>query len=79
MVFSTTALTSAAAVRVAEVAIPPSYGIHDTFVRDGLAFVCAWNTGLIIYDVGHGIRGGSPSAPVEVSRIVPLDGHRQPS
>lgn len=74
VVFSTTAVGPAPAVRVAEVAIPADYGIHDTFVRDGLAFVCAWNTGLIIYDVGHGIRGGSPSAPVEVSRIAPLQG-----
>lgn len=32
------------------------------------------DTGLIIYDVGHGIRGGSPSAPVEVSRILPAAG-----
>jgi len=72
--FSTTAVSSAPAARVAEVAIPANYGIHDTFVRDGLAFVCAWNTGLIIYDVGYGIRGGSPSSPVEVSRIAPLQG-----
>ena len=35
--------------------IPPAYGIHDTYVRDGLAFVFAWNTGVIIYDVGNGI------------------------
>jgi hypothetical protein len=55
---------------VATVDIPPNYGIHDTFVRDGLAFVFAWDTGVIIYDVGNGIRGGSPSAPVEVSRVV---------
>jgi hypothetical protein len=55
---------------VATVAVPPNYGIHDTFVRDGLAFVFAWDTGVIIYDVGNGIRSGSPSAPVEVSRIV---------
>jgi hypothetical protein len=52
------------------VPVPANYGIHDTFVRDGLAFVFAWNTGLIIYDVGNGIRGGSPAAPVEVSRLV---------
>ncbi len=71
VVFSTTAVSSAAAVRVAQVPVLPNYGIHDTFVRDGLAFVCAWNTGLIIYDVGQGIRGGSPSSPVEVSRMVP--------
>lgn len=72
--FTATVLPAAAAVRVAEVPIPPSYGIHDTFVRDGLAFVSAWNTGLIIYDVGNGIAGGSPSAPAEVSRILPPRG-----
>ncbi|MHB1327898.1 MAG: LVIVD repeat-containing protein, partial [Gemmatimonadales bacterium] len=55
---------------VATVPIPPEYGIHDSFVRDGLAFVSAWNTGLIIFDVGDGRRGGSPERPVEVSRIV---------
>jgi hypothetical protein len=54
---------------VATVPVPANYGIHDTFVRDGLAFVFAWDTGLIIYDVGNGISGGSPSSPVEVSRL----------
>jgi hypothetical protein len=42
-------------------------------MRDGIAFACAWNTGLILYDVGNGIKGGSPSNPVEISRIVPSD------
>jgi hypothetical protein len=55
--------------------IPPDYGIHDTFVRDGIAFVFAWNTGVIIYDVGNGIRGGSPAAPVEISRLVTSQGN----
>jgi hypothetical protein len=54
----------------ASVPIPPTYGIHDTYVRDGLAFVFAWDAGVIIYDVGNGIRGGSPGSPVEVSRVV---------
>ncbi len=54
----------------ATVPVPADYGIHDTFVRDGLAFVFAWNTGVIIYDVGNGLRGGSPSDPVEVGRLV---------
>ncbi|MHC4067150.1 MAG: Ig-like domain-containing protein, partial [Planctomycetota bacterium] len=45
--------------------IPPAYGIHDTFVRDGIAFVLAWDTGVIVYDVGKDILGGSPSNPVE--------------
>jgi hypothetical protein len=57
----------------ASVPIPPAYGIHDTFVRDGLAFVFAWNTGVIIYDVGNGMRGGTPHSPVEVSRILTAD------
>jgi hypothetical protein len=57
----------------AVVPIPPFYGIHDTYVRDGLAFVFAWNTGVIIYDVGNGTAGGSPSAPVELSRLVTDD------
>jgi hypothetical protein len=53
--------------------VPRDYGIHDTFVREGIAFVFAWNTGVIIYDVGNGLRGGSPSDPVEVSRLVTAD------
>jgi hypothetical protein len=71
VVFRTTAMAAGPAVRVAEIPVPPDYGIHDTFVREGLAFVCAWNTGVIIYDVGNGVMGGSPSAPVEVSRLQP--------
>jgi hypothetical protein len=63
-----TAITLAASVP-----IPADYGIHDTYVRDGLAFVFAWNTGVIIYDVGNGIRGGTPAQPVEVSRLATSD------
>jgi len=64
-------ITSPAAIDLrATVPVPANYGIHDTYVRDGLAFVFAWNTGVIIYDVGNGIRGGTPDAPVEVSRLL---------
>jgi len=60
-----------APTRVARKPFPErNYGIHDTFVRDGIAFAFVWNTGVVIYDVGNGIRGGSPSAPVEISRLV---------
>ena len=59
---------------VATVPIPAAYGIHDTFVRDGLAFVCAWDSGVLIFDVGNGIRGGTPSNPVRVSKIVTAGG-----
>jgi hypothetical protein len=57
----------------ATVPIPPFYGIHDTYVRDGVAFVFAWNSGVIIYDVGDGRQGGSPESPVEIGRLVTSD------
>ncbi|MBT8478224.1 MAG: hypothetical protein KJO06_04850 [Gemmatimonadetes bacterium] len=44
--------------------------LHDVYVRDGLAFLSHWSTGLVILDVGNGIAGGSPINPVEVSRIA---------
>ena len=49
---------------------PNSVYIHDMFVRDGLAFVFAWNSGVIIYDVGNGMRGGSPTSPQQVGSLV---------
>ena len=57
-------------VLVDSVPIPANYGIHDTYVRDGIALVSAWNTGLLLYDVGNGIVGGSPSNPILISAIV---------
>jgi hypothetical protein len=68
MIYDVTQPTAPALVR--REPIEPHYGIHDTFVRDGLAFVFAWNEGVIIYDVGNGISGGSPAQPVEVSRLL---------
>jgi hypothetical protein len=44
--------------------------LHDVYVRNGLAFLSHWSSGLIILDVGNGVAGGSPTSPVEVSRIV---------
>ena len=59
---------------VASVPIPPAYGIHDTFIRDGIAFVCAWNTGVMIYDVGNGIAGGSPASPKLIATYATASG-----
>ena len=53
---------------VAAFADPFSF-LHDVYVRDGLAFLSHWDSGLIILDVGNGIVGGSPSDPREVSRV----------
>ncbi len=52
------------------VPIAPNYGLHDTFVRDGIAFAFAWNSGVLIYDVGNGIKGGVPVCPVLISSLV---------
>ncbi len=43
--------------------------LHDVYVRDGLAFLSHWDAGLIILDVGDGVAGGSPQAPIEVGRV----------
>ncbi len=48
--------------------------LHDVYVRDGLAFLAHWGAGLVILDVGNGVRGGSPTNPVEVGRVSNLDG-----
>jgi|CXWL01.1.fsa_nt_gi hypothetical protein len=67
---ATSAVVSRTPILVASVGVPATYGHHDTFVRDGLAFVCAWNAGVYIYDVGNGLRGGSPNNPELVSRLI---------
>ncbi len=57
-------------VVISTLSVPADYGAHDQFVRNGLAFAFIWNTGFRIYDVGNGMRGGSPSNPVLVSSFV---------
>ena len=42
--------------------------LHDVDVQDGLAYLSYWNQGLIILDVGNGIKGGSPENPQLVSQ-----------
>ena len=37
--------------------------LHDIDARDGFAYVSYWKDGLVILDVGNGIKGGSPSNP----------------
>ncbi len=43
--------------------------VHDIMVKDGLAYLAYWNDGLIILDVGNGIKGGSPEHPALVSQF----------
>jgi hypothetical protein len=42
--------------------------LHDIDVQDGLAYLSYWNDGLVILDIGNGIKGGSPGNPQLVSQ-----------
>jgi hypothetical protein len=42
--------------------------LHDVDVKDGLAYLSYWNEGLVILDVGKGIKGGSPENPKLVAQ-----------
>jgi hypothetical protein len=43
--------------------------LHDLQVIDGLAYLAYWRDGLVILDVGNGIKGGSPEHPQFVSQF----------
>jgi len=43
--------------------------IHDLQVKDGLAYLAYWHDGLVILDVGAGLKGGSPERPQLVSQL----------
>jgi hypothetical protein len=42
--------------------------LHDVQVKDGLAYLAYWREGLVILDVGNGVKGGSPEKPQLVSQ-----------
>jgi hypothetical protein len=44
--------------------------LHDIDVYDGLAYLSYWNDGLVILDVGNGIKGGSPTSPKLVGQYT---------
>ena len=43
--------------------------LHDVQVVDGLLYAGYWRDGLVILDVGKGIKGGSPERPAFVSQL----------
>jgi hypothetical protein len=43
--------------------------VHDVQVKDGLAYLAYWRDGLVILDVGNGVKGGSPEKPQFVSQL----------
>jgi len=49
---------------------PQSSGryLHDLIVKDGIAYLAYWRDGLVILDVGNGMKGGSPEHPQVISQ-----------
>ena len=43
--------------------------LHDVQAVDGLLYMGYWRDGLIILDIGKGIKGGSPGNPQFVSQL----------
>jgi len=43
--------------------------LHDIAVTDGIAYLSYWDDGLVVLDVGNGVKGGSPVHPVFVSQF----------
>ena len=43
--------------------------LHDIDIQDGLLYGSWWNDGLVILDVGNGIKGGTPAKPMIVSQF----------
>jgi hypothetical protein len=43
--------------------------LHDVYVKDGLLYLGYWRDGLVILDIGAGIKGGGPTNPKLVSQL----------
>ena len=48
---------------------PAGVMLHDIDVQNGMVYASWWNDGLVILDVGNGIKGGRPDKPVIVSQF----------
>lgn len=74
LVFNLSQVSAGTITLASTVPVAANYGLHDTFVRGGIAMLFAWNTGVLIYDVGNGIKGGSPTNPVAVGAVTTSGG-----
>jgi len=43
--------------------------VHDIYVKDGIAYLAYWHDGMVILDVGAGLKGGSPEHPQLISQF----------
>lgn len=48
--------------------VTPQRYLHDVYVENGIAYLAYWRNGLVILDVGNGIKGGSMTNPKFVSQ-----------
>jgi hypothetical protein len=48
---------------------PAGVMLHDIDVQNGMVYASWWNDGLVILDVGNGIKGGRPDKPVIVAQF----------
>ncbi|MEX2282146.1 MAG: Ig-like domain-containing protein [Gemmatimonadota bacterium] len=44
--------------------------LHDLQVVDGIAYLAYWRHGIVILDVGNGVKGGSPTNPQLISQYT---------
>lgn len=50
--------------------MPGGRMLHDVYVEDGLAYLAYWKDGLIVLDVGKGVKGGTLASPKVVSQLT---------
>jgi hypothetical protein len=43
--------------------------LHDVYAKDGFLYMGYWRDGLVVLDIGNGIKGGSPANPKFVSQL----------
>ena len=48
----------------------PGHAVHDVWIEDGIAYSSNWDDGVVLVDVGNGVKGGSPANPVEITRYA---------
>jgi hypothetical protein len=62
--------TPVAAYAVEFLTLSPQRYLHDVYVENGLAYLAYWRNGLVILDVGNGVKGGSITNPKFVSQYT---------
>lgn len=62
--------TPAVAYPVEFLNVSPQRYLHDVYVENGIAYLAYWRNGLVILDVGNGVKGGSMTNPKFVGQYT---------